>query len=56
MIDRTEICKRHGLDPALASQLRGKTRDELEAEAAARAAIAQIAATKAEDAAARGKP
>ena len=44
MIDRREICRRHGLDPKLAEELRGTLRQELEADAAARAAVARILA------------
>lgn len=48
-LDRIEICRRHGLDPNLAPELRGTTRSELEADAAARAAIARIAAERSAD-------
>ena len=41
-VDRADICRRHGLAPQIASQLAGGTRAELEADAAARAAIAQM--------------
>lgn len=44
--DRIEICQRHGLDPKLAKDLRGKDPRELEADAAARAAIARIEADR----------
>lgn len=47
-IDRIEICRRHGLDPKLAAELHGETRNELEADAAARAAIARILAERQE--------
>ncbi len=42
MSDRSAICRRHGIDPRLADQLVGETAEELEADAAARAAIAQM--------------
>ena len=43
-IDRDEIARRHGLPPE--TELRGTTRDELEADAAARAAVARILAER----------
>lgn len=43
-IDRDEIARRHRLPAELAAELRGTTRDELEADAAARAAVARILA------------
>lgn len=39
---REEICRRHGLSEAIAPSLVGTTRDELEADAAARAAVAMM--------------
>lgn len=45
-IDRDEIARRHRLPAELASELRGTTRDELEADAAARAAVARILAER----------
>ncbi len=40
MADRAEICERHGLPAEMASELWGSTSAELEADAAAKAAIA----------------
>lgn len=42
MIDRREICRRHGLDERIAFDLHGETAAEMEADAAARAAIASM--------------
>lgn len=42
MIDRVEIATRHGLAPEIGPLLHGTTRDQLEADAAARAAVAAI--------------
>ena len=42
MIDRDDICRRHSLAPHIASELHGETEAELEADAAARASIAQM--------------
>lgn len=39
---RTAICKRHGISPALAGDLHGTTPEQWEADAAARASIAQM--------------
>lgn len=43
MTTREQICRRHGLTPSLAPYLRGETPAELEADAAARAAIERLA-------------
>ena len=42
MSDRSDICRRHGLAPEIADQLVGETAEELEADGAARAAVAQM--------------
>ncbi|MCB0865489.1 MAG: hypothetical protein KDB58_07235 [Solirubrobacterales bacterium] len=42
MADREEICRRHRLPARLALELHGETPDEWEADAAARAAVAQL--------------
>ncbi len=42
MTDRADIARRHGLAPHIAEQLHGETAAELEADAAARASIAQM--------------
>lgn len=42
LLMREDMCRRHGLDVELAPQLVGETREHLEADAAARAAIASM--------------
>jgi hypothetical protein len=46
MIDRIEIAMRHGLGAEIGPSLRGETRGEVEADAAARAAVAQLVGGK----------
>jgi len=43
-IDRADICRRHGLAPEIADELAGETAEELEADGAARGAIALMTA------------